>query len=82
MGLDLQEKVCKSTIQRPIQKKGRRIPIRLKEMVQAEKQNLLSEGHIKKLDKCTSDCFIEPIVIAVKKDDSIVLASDAKPIIR
>ena len=54
----------------------------IKERVQAEKQKLLSEGHIKKLDKCTSGCFIEPIVIAVEKDDSIKLASNAKPIIR
>ena len=43
---------------------------------------LLTEGHIKKLDKCTSDCFIAPIVITVKKDDSIKLALDVKPINR
>ena len=58
----------------PIQEKGRKI---LQERVQAE-----SEGHISKLDKCTSDCFIAPIVITVKKDDSIKLALDAKPIKR
>ena len=43
---------------------------------------MLSEGHITKLDKCPSDCFITPIVITVKKDDSIKLALDAKPINR
>ena len=43
---------------------------------------LLKEGHIKRLDKCTSDCFIAPFVITVKKDDSIKLALDAKPINR
>ena len=43
-------------------------------------EKLLKEGHIKRLDKCTSDCFIAPIVITVKKDDSIKLALDAKPI--
>ena len=42
----------------------------------------MTEGHITKLDKCTSDCFIAPIVITVKKDDSIKLALDAKPINR
>ena len=42
----------------------------------------MTEGHITKLDKCTSDCFIAPIVITVKKDDSIKLAMDAKPINR
>ena len=66
----------------PIQEKGRRIPIHLQEKVQAELSKLLSEGHITKLDKCTSDCFFAPIVITVKKDDSIKLALDAKPIIR
>ena len=50
--------------------------------MQAELSKLLSEGHITKLDKYTSDCFISPIVITVKKDDSIKLALDAKPINR
>ena len=40
------------------------------------------KGHIQLLDKCTSDCFIAPIVITVKKNDSIKLALDAKPIKR
>ena len=66
----------------PIQEKGRRIPIHIQDKVQAELSKLLSEGHITKLDKCTSDCFIAPIVITVKKDDSIKLALDAKPINR
>ena len=50
--------------------------------MQIELDKLLSEGHITKLDKCTSDCFIAPIKITVKKDDSIKLALDAKPINR
>ena len=66
----------------PIQEKGKRIPIHIKEKVRAELSKLLSEGHILKLDKCTSDCFIAPIVITVKKDDSIKLALDAKSINR
>ena len=46
-------------------------------------EKLLTEGPIKKLDKCTTDCFIAPIVLTVKKkDDSIKLALDAKPINR
>ena len=66
----------------PTQEKGRRIPIHIQVKVQTELEKLLSEGHIRKLDKCTSDCFIAPIVITVKKDDSIKLALDAKPISR
>ena len=50
--------------------------------MQIDLDKLLSEGHITKLDKCTSDCFIAPIVITVKKGDSIKLALDAKPINR
>ena len=67
---------------RPLQEKGRRIPIHIQEKVHEEKEKLLKEGHIKRLDKCTSDCFIAPIVNTVKKDDSIKLALDAKPINR
>ena len=48
--------------------------------MQNELDKLFSEVHITKLDKCTSDCFIAPIVITVKKDHSIKLAVDAKPI--
>ena len=66
----------------PIQEKGRRIPIHIHGKVQNELDKLLSEGHITKLDKCTSDCFIAPIVITVKKEDSIKLVLDAKPINR
>ena len=66
----------------PIQEKGRRISIHIQDKVQTELDKLLSEGHIEKLDKCTSDCFIAPIVITVKKDNSIKLALDAKPINR
>ena len=66
----------------PIQEKGRRIPMHIQDKVQAELDKLLAEGHIEKLDKCTSDCFIAPIVITVKKDNSIKMALDAKPINR
>ena len=67
---------------RPIQEKRRRIPIHIQDKVEKEIEKLLTEGHIIKLDKWTSDCFIAPIVITVKKDDSIKLALDAKPINR
>ena len=50
--------------------------------MQNELDKLLPEGLITKLDKCTRDSFIAPIVITVKKDDSIKLALDTKPINR
>ena len=52
----------------PIQEKGRRIPIHIQDKVQTELEKLLSEEHIKKLDKCTSGCLVAPIVITVKKN--------------
>ena len=66
----------------PLQEKGRRIPIHIQEKVYEEMKKLLKEGRVKRLDKFTSDCFIAPIVITVKKDDSIKLALDVKPINR
>ena len=47
--------------------------------MQEDLEKLLSEGHISNLDKCTSDCFVAPIIITVKNDDSIKLALHAKP---
>ena len=66
----------------PLQEKGRSIPLHIQEKVHGEMEKLLKQVHIKRLDKCTSDCFIAPIVITVKKDDSIKLVLDAKPINR
>ena len=66
----------------PIQEKGRRISIHIQDKVERKIEKLLTEGHITKLDKCTRDCFIAPIVITVKKDDSIKLALDSKPMNR
>ena len=39
----------------------------------------MKQGHIEKLDKCTTDFFIAPIVLTAKKDGSIKLALNAKP---
>ena len=50
--------------------------------VEKEIEKLLTEGHITKLGNCTSNWLIAPIVITVKKDDSIKLALDAKPMNR
>ena len=49
----------------PMQEKGRRIPIHIQDKVEKKIEKLLTEDHMTKLDKCTSDCFIAPIVITV-----------------
>ena len=58
--------------------KGRRVPINLQPRVSAELERLQTEGHIEKLFSCSDDYLISPIVITVKKDQSIKLALDSK----
>ena len=58
--------------------KGRRVPINLQPRVTAELQRLQNEGHIEKISSCSDEHFISPIVITVKKDQSIKLALDSK----
>ena len=61
----------------PVQEKGRRVPIHVQDKVGTEIKKLIKEGHIVKLNKCTSDHFVAPVVITAKKDGSIKLAMDA-----
>ena len=63
----------------PIQEKGRRVPIPIQTKVGAEIKKLIKEGHIVKLEKCTSDHFVTPVVITAKKDSTVKLGMDAKP---
>ena len=62
----------------PIHQKGRRIPINLQEKVNTELKKLLDEKHIVKLSGCHDKYFISPIVVTVKKDQTIKLALDSK----
>ena len=64
----------------PIQQKGRRIPIHLQERVEGELNKLKDQNHIIKLDKSSNQQFISPIVITVKKDQTVKLALDSKKI--
>ena len=59
-------------------KKGRRIPFKLKEKVNIELRKLLDEKHFIKLSSCPDKYFISPIVVTVKKDQTIKLALDSK----
>ena len=62
----------------PKHQKGRRVPINLQERVNSENKKLLEEGHIEKLNNCSDQYFISPIVITVKRDQIIKLALDSK----
>ena len=58
--------------------KGRRVHINLQERVNSEIRKLLEEGHIEKLNSCSDQYLISPIVITVKRDQSIKLALHSK----
>ena len=58
--------------------KGRKVPVHLQPKVKIELEKLLNEGHIEKLTNCSDQFFISPIVITVKKDQSIKIALDSK----
>ena len=62
----------------PKHQMGRRVPINLQERVNTEITKLLEEGHIEKLNNCSDQYFISPIVITVKRDQTIKLALDSK----
>ena len=62
----------------PRHQKVRRIPINLQDKVNAELRKLLAEKHIIKLSSCPDNYFISPIVVTVKKDQTIKLALDSK----
>ena len=64
----------------PKHQKGRRVPINLQEGVNSEIKKLLEEGHIEKLKNCSDQYFTSPIVITVKRDQTIELALDSNVI--
>ena len=57
--------------------KGREVSIHLQPKVKIELEKLLNEEFIEKLTNC-SDHFFSPIVITVKRDQSIKMALDSK----
>ena len=58
--------------------KGRKVPIHLQPKVKIELEKVLNEGQLEKLTNCSDQFFISPIVITVKKDQSIKIALDSK----
>ena len=69
-----------STEFKALQQRGRRIPIHIQEKVEHEVRSLIDHDHITRLEKCSDQQFISPIVITVKKDGSTKLAMDSKQI--
>ena len=62
----------------PCQHKGRRVPLHLLDKVEQELQKFIDEKQIIKLDKCSDELFISPVVIKVKKDKTVKIALYSK----
>ena len=63
---------------RPIQQKGRSVPIHFQKTVKDELQKLIEKGHLEKADKTTENCFSSPAVLTIKKDKSVKIALDSR----
>ena len=64
----------------PRQTKVQKVHIHIQDRVSEKLKALVWNGHITKLDKCTTDHFVNPIMITAKKNGSIKLAMDARPL--
>ena len=61
------------------QQKGRRIPLQPQEWsrgvedsaVEAEIDKVLKEGHIRRREKISDEVFIQPVLVTVKKDETL-----------
>ena len=63
---------------KPIQQKGRPVPIHFQRLVKNELEKLIENGHLEKADKTTENCFVSLAVIAIKKDKSVKIALDSR----
>ena len=62
----------------PTHQKGRRVPINLQPLANAELKKLLDKKHIIKINSCSDKIFISPIVITEKRDKTVKLDLDSK----
>ena len=63
---------------KPIQQKGRPVPIHFQNIVREELEKLIDKGHLEKADRTTENCFVSPAVITIKKDKSVKIALDSR----
>ena len=63
---------------KPIQQKGRPVPIHFQKIVREELEKLIDKGHLEKADRTTENCFVSPAVITIKKDKSVKIALDSQ----
>ena len=63
------------------QHKGRRVPLNLLDKVENDPKKLIHDGQIIKIENCPDDLFVNPVVIAVKKEKSVKIVLDSKKLI-
>ena len=63
---------------KPIQQKGRPVPIHFQRIVKNELDKLIEKGHLEEADKTTENWFVSPAVITIKKDKSVKIAFDSR----
>ena len=61
----------------PIQQKARPILYHLQKYVKNELDRLIKSGHLERLET-VEDCFVSPVVITVKKDKTVKIASSIR----
>ena len=63
---------------RPIQQKGRPVPIHFQKIVKYELEKLIKKRQLEKADKTTENCFVSLAVTTIKKDKSVKIALDSR----
>ena len=63
---------------KPIQQKGRPVPIYLQNSVQCELEKRIEKGHLEKADQTTENCFVSPAVITIEKNSLVKIALDSR----
>ena len=63
---------------KPIQQKGRPVPIHFQKTVKKELEKLIESGHLEKADNTTENCLVSPAIITIKKDKSVKIALDSR----
>ena len=63
---------------KPIQQKGRPVPLHFQNIVKNGFKKLIEKGHLEKADKTTENCFVSPAVITIKEDKSVKIALDSR----
>ena len=62
---------------KPVQQKGRVVPIHLQPLVKTELDKLIDEGHVVRENQVGEDQFISPVVITRKDNGTVKIAVDA-----